>query len=161
MFSLHGRGSICSLVTIWLCTFAVASVLACGGDSDSAPAEQTSSLEVDTAGLPKIRSGGDAQAGEIKVDLPDDLPLYPGAKIVQAGDNIAGSVTLTLETSDPASTVVSKMAKLLEQSGWYIQKASKETSDGLFADKGGRTLSALIERKGDVTRISLLILALK
>ena len=127
MFSQQRGRSFHFQVVIWLCTFAVASVLACGGDSDSAPAGQPSSREADAGGLPKIRSGGDSQsasgAGGVEVDLPDDLPIYPGAKIVQAGDGVAGSVSLTLETGDPASSVATKMSALLEQAGWYIQKA--------------------------------------
>ncbi len=165
MFSQQQCRSFRFQVAIWFCTFAVASVLACGSDSDSAPAEQPSSREADTGELPKILSGGDhqpaAQAGGIEVDLPDDLPIYPGAKIVQAGDGVDGSVSLTLETGDPASSVATKISALLEQAGWYIQKANKGKVSGIFADKGGRTLSALIERKGEVTTISMLILVLE
>ena len=60
-----------------------------------------------------------------------------------------------------ASRVTSTMSRMLEESGWYIQKASKANFDGVFADKGGRRLSALIERKGDMTTISVLILVLE
>ena len=151
----------------WLCAFAVVSVLACGSDSDTAPAGKPSSSAGDTGALPKIRSGGDSQApadgngAEIEVDLPEDLPIYPGAKIVEAKDGMGGGVSLTLETGDSVEDVAKQMSILLRKAGWYIQKSNRDDARVIFADKGSRSLSVIVERKGDVTRVSLLVLVLE
>ena len=159
---------------LWAPGFVLVAILACGGDSE--PSGQSSEpqggprLEGGSPGrgdLPTIQRapGRGAVAGgggEIDVDLPDDVPIYPGAKIVMADERAGGGgVTLTFQTPDSPSDVFASLVKSFEAEGWSLQRNDGAATKTFFADKESRSLSVFVQEKDGTTSIDVMILVLE
>ncbi len=67
--------------------------------------------------------------GELPQDLPEGLPLWPGAEVDTAAIDEGGVVTLTLTTSDTFDDVVAGMGAGFERAGWdVVQGLADDTS---------------------------------
>ncbi|MCZ6807786.1 MAG: hypothetical protein O7F08_12585, partial [Deltaproteobacteria bacterium] len=70
-----------------------------------------------------------------------------------------GGLSITVETDDPVSEVVTEMTSSLEKAGWNSQGVDRDGSYFIIADKGKRSLTVLIEsRRPGTTRINIMAL---
>ena len=92
-------------------------------------------------------------------DLPDDIPIYPGAIPVHIGTSGGGirqspQTSIQLETTDPVETVQDFYASAMAENSWTMPHAGT-----LHGDKGARylqvTIAALPSAPGTV-RISVI-----
>ena len=92
------------------------------------------------------RSGEDDSgwpAIALPVDLPADVPIYPGSKPVYVGSSEGGirqspGTSIQLETTDPVETVKDFYAKAMEEHSWTMGPIP------LNANKGERNLNVMI-----------------
>lgn len=72
-------------------------------------------------------ASGVAVKGQIPDGFPDDLPLWPGAKVQDARPTDT-SLSLVLKTTDTFDDVVPGIAAGFERSGWKAVAVSEEDS---------------------------------
>ena len=83
-------------------------------------------------------------SGEIE-DVPDWVPLYPGAKATgtysaSTPDGIGGS--FQMNSTDSVDDVLAYYVKQLEGDGWSVQKTEYSGPDG----KGGQVIASMADR---------------
>ncbi len=152
----------------WLLSLSLAlgGILACGGESDeqregAAPAATAGSrAPVDPAAPePSPAEPTEAAGDAVEVELPRDVPRYPGSTIGDArGDDELG-LSLTLASRDDLQTVAQYYATELRKQNWVIQEAPSQEEGGLaiFADKGSRSLTVMVTPSPSGTEIGLLM----
>ena len=150
-------------VMAWFCAFALVSVPACGGDADTGPTEKPAAHKADSGESDQSRGGGGSRAKGrdtgFDIDIPEDVPIYSGGKIVNAAPGKRGGLSITVETDDPVSEVATEMTSSLEKAGWNSQGVDRDGSYFIIADKGKRSLTVLIEsRRPGTTRINIMAL---
>jgi len=164
---------------IWFCTFAVALVIGCGGDTEkdtraaAEPAATKAESDDSQKDLGKKKGRLAAMAKKRRematAEYPEDLPVYPGANILSARTGkTGGGVSVTLESMDPAPEVAATLSSMLEKDGWFVQSTIRDDAHFVFADKGSRNLTVEVEvevevePKGeDATIIRMLVFNLK
>ena len=148
-------------VTAWFCAFALVSVPACGGDADTGPTEKPAAHKADSGKSDQSRGGGGSRAegrgAEFDIDIPEDVPIYSGGKIVDAFAGRRGGLSVTVDTDDPVSEVATETTSSLEKAGWNFQGVDRDGSYFIIADKGRRSVTMLIEpRRRGTTRINIM-----
>ncbi|NQZ97323.1 MAG: hypothetical protein HRU01_12495 [Myxococcales bacterium] len=151
-----------------LCAIAL-TLIACGGETEAPdtrePLAPKAAPSAKRGGAPEERAEADQQAGRSAavpddVEIPADLPTYPGARITAASHSGPG-LSITYETRDSPSTVATSLEDSLRAEDWVVQRADQGGTHALFADKGVRALSIVIESKDGKTQISVLAVALE
>ncbi len=139
------------------CTFAVALAIGCGGGSDTDTEKDTSPAAKPAATTPdsakaKVKAPGKKKANrearakkrqeDAVANYPEDVPLYPGAKLVESElAKKGGGVSVTLESTDALPDAVATLSSMLEKDGWFVQSTTRDETHFIFADKGTRNLS--------------------
>lgn len=85
--------------------------------------------------------------------LPEDLPLYPGAKIITQMESM-----IYIEVEDPSKDVTAFYLDALEKTGWTLdQKVENDRMTSFMWSKDGHTLVVTIQEQGDVTNLSIIV----
>jgi hypothetical protein len=149
--------SLCLAMAVWV---------ACGGESDekgagapAAPAAAAKSApmapEADEATLAEP---DEAEGEEDLVELPADVPHYPGSKLAESQGQDELGVSVTLESSDDAQTIARFYAAELRLKDWVIQETPADEGLAIFADKGSRSLTVMISPAPGGSEIGILVL---
>lgn len=97
-----------------------------------------------TAKEPPAQQDGNAASklppAKLPDDLPDDVPIYPGAKTVYVGSGSGGirqapATSIQLQTTDPVADVQSFYKSQIEDHQWAITEG---TGPSLFNGKKGK-----------------------
>lgn len=97
-----------------------------------------------------------------KVDLPDyypkDAPAWPGLRPAEAKRTADGKATVVWGIDNDAETIVSSVKRSVEENGWSINiDEDLENGHMIRAEKGGRTLSAVVSPVQDTGKTMLAI----
>ena len=100
-----------------------------------------------------ISSGADAQ---LPSNLPDDVPIYKGAGVLQSMTKDENEFTVTLQSADDMSKVVDYYKTTMKAKGW----GSEGTVDmpGRWMQmhaKGNRAVSLIVAGADDQTTITI------
>ena len=91
------------------------------------------------------------------LEIPDDLPRYPGAKVISFdNESFEDGLTASFESPDPAEKIEAFYDEQLPAQGWAIEVA-KHLDDGyiIFANKSGVEVNVDVMRGGGMTKIEL------
>ena len=110
----------------------------------------------------KTEEGEVVMKGELPEDMPEDIPVYPGATVAgswQMEDEESGEgFTLSLETKDEVSKVVAFYKERLPEEGWKIKGEFREGETVLLTiEKEERGGWVSIDREEGKTVIGLMI----
>jgi hypothetical protein len=142
--------------------FAAILVLACGGEEETVETEGgTFTVEREGKGI-RI-SGKDEEAGvvsgqfgenaEVPDGFPEDVPVYPDAKVL--GSMVTGEGTvLTLRTADDSKKVTAFYHEKLSEQGWSLASEIDLGGQHMLAiEKEERSGAVQISREGNETSI--------
>lgn len=73
--------------------------------------------------------------GEVDPDVPETLPVWPGAT-VSASDAADGTITLTLETTATFTNVIAGTSVGFERAGWEVAEEASEPSATVLTVSG-------------------------
>lgn len=95
----------------------------------------------------------EAPAGVAKPGLPEDIPIFPGAKLVSSIQGMSA-----FQTSASVKEVGDFYKKELPARGWTLQEGSMETEDTAMYtfSKGERSCQLMITREGETTSFTIL-----
>lgn len=149
--------------------------LACGGDEESVePHVETFAIETEEgafqveASEEGVRISGEEEGGgavvgqfgeavEIPDDFPQDVPLYPDAKVVAAMMS-EGQGMLTLRTGDTPEQVAKYLREQFEREGWSFGSELDLMGQQMLAfEKGDRIGAVQISREESETSIILTV----
>ena len=158
---------IASLRSTWILLGALALgvALACGGDTrEATPAAKTPAEAWKPAPPPELPpppSSPPVLTTELPADFPADVPLYPGAEVIQSRISADEGTTVTLSVGDDVGKVVSFYADGLAAEGWSTD--IKRTPDGsvIFADKAERQVGTMVRRTDEGTLVELVIVRMQ
>jgi hypothetical protein len=104
--------------------------------------------------LPALLAAAEAK---LPADYPKDVPIYPGAKVEQAGPAVKDMVVLS--TADSKDKALAFYKAELPKNGWKIEKAYSGSPDALQGMKGSRMISmgVLVQSAGskNTTKIQI------
>jgi hypothetical protein len=122
--------------------------LACGGDSEEAGSELPAELNV---------------SSELPADFPADVPVYPGAEVVQARYSAAegSSVSVAFSVKDDPEKVASFYADSLAAEGWSTDIKTTPEGQAIFADKTERRVAANVRKTEKGTQVELIIVEMR
>lgn len=158
---------IASLRSTWILLGALAlgMALACGGDTEeAAPTAQVPAEAGEPAAASKLPPSPDATPAwstELPADFPADVPLYPGAEVVQARVSADGGTSVTLSVEGDAEEVASFYADSLAGEGWSTDIASAPGGSAVFADKPERRVGAMVRSTAEGTLVELIIVPMR
>jgi hypothetical protein len=98
---------------------------------------------------------------EIPADFPADVPLYPGAEVIQSRISPEQGTTVTLSVGDDVDKVVSFYADSLAAEGWSTQITKGSEQSVIFADKDERHVGTMVRKTDEGTQIELVIVRLR
>jgi hypothetical protein len=156
-----------SLRSIWILLGALALgvALACGGDTEeAAPASKAPAEAWKPAPAPKLPPGSSGPAiitTELPADFPSDVPLYPGAEVIQARVSPGGETSVTLSVGDDVEKVASFLADSFAAEGWSTDITASPDGSGIFADKTERRVAAMVRSTDEGTRVELVIVPMQ
>jgi hypothetical protein len=151
------------LVPLLSLCLAVAALAACGGESDEKGAAEPAAV-APSAPVPERPTAGEpaeAEGEAVEVDLPADVPRYPGSKVRESQGQDQLGVSVTFESSDDAQTIARYYAAELRLKDWVIQESPAEEGLAIFADKGTRSLTVMISPAEGGSEIGLLVLEMQ
>ncbi len=97
--------------------------------------------------------------GSAGIDLPQDVPLYPGAEVSEVAGDTPGNQSAIFLTPDPADRVADHLFGELRQNDWVVQQNKAEDGQALFAEKDSRSLAVMVHDRGDQgSEISVIVL---
>jgi hypothetical protein len=97
--------------------------------------------------------------GSAGIDLPQDVPLYPGAEVSEVAGDTPGNQSVIFLTPDPSDRVADHLFGELRRSDWVVQQNKAEDGQALFAEKDSRSLAVMVHDRGDQgSEISVLVL---
>jgi hypothetical protein len=140
------------------CALAVG-LLACGAETETATPEQpaeTPAAADPTVLQPEVAPPRGFQRVVLPEEFPDDVPQYPGAVLSAAHREPAGGMFATYEAEEPLEKVTTFFREALEEAGWRIETERKLM---IFASKGTRTFTLLLDDQGDRTWYEITLLA--
>jgi hypothetical protein len=118
-----------------------------------------------------IRVAGSENGVALPEGFPDDVSIYPAAKVTTSAKSQAtvnespvlqNTTTVVLTTTDPAKKVLDFYGEKLKANGWNIETTVNSGDGGMvMATKDKRTCSAYIGRSGEQTTITLGVTAAK
>jgi hypothetical protein len=155
---------IASLRSIWILLGALALgvALACGGDTeDAAPAAEAPAAAWEPGAAPKVPSSPAVWTTELPADFPADVPLYPGAQVVQARVSPDQETAVTLSVEDDAEAVSSFYADSFAAEGWSTETVPGPGGSAIFADKIERRVSTMVRSTDEGTEIDLVIIRVR
>jgi hypothetical protein len=146
---------IASLRSTWILLGALALgvALACGGAEAGEPAAASK--------LPASPDSTPVWSTELPADFPADVPLYPGAEVVQARVSTDGGTSVTLSIEDDAETVASFYADSLAGEGWSTDIATAPNGSAIFADKPERRVGAMVRSTDEGTQVELTVIPMR
>ncbi len=119
-----------------------------------APASQPTAPAEPAAGG---ESAASADGGSI--DLPRDVPLYPGAEVAEVATDTPGNQSAMFLTRDAPDRVADHFFAELRQNDWVVQQNRAEDGQALFAEKDSRSLAVMVRDRGsDGSEISIILL---
>ena len=87
--------------------------------------------------------------------FPDDVPVYPGAKVMTSAKTKEG-MTLVLTTSDPLQKAMEFYQGKLKTNGWDIQNTMNMPDGGMLSGtKEKRTCTLVVNHSNDQTIITI------
>jgi len=155
-----------SVTRIILLLCAATLFFACGGEEETVEIEGgdlTVKAEGEGVRISGEKEGVGAISGqfgenaEIPDGFPEDVPIYPDAKVV--GSMLAGGGGMvTLQTGDDPGEVTAFYRENLVKEGWSIASEMDLGGQHLLAvEKGGRNGAVQISREGSDTNILVTI----
>ncbi len=158
---------IASLRSIWILLGALALgvALACGGDTEEAgPVAKTPAEAWKPAPAPKLPPRSDIPTvitTELPADFPSDVPLYPGAEVIEARVNPGGGTSVALSVGDDVDKVTSFMADSFAAEGWSTDIKTTPDGSAIFADKTERRVATMVRSTDEGTRVELIIVQMQ
>jgi hypothetical protein len=158
---------IASLRSTWILlgAFALGVVLACGGDAqEAAPAAKAPAEAGGPADAPTLPSPPDSTpvwTTELPADFPADVPLYPGAEVVQARISADQGTSVTFSVGDDAEKVASFYADSLAAEGWSTSITAAPEGSAIFADKTERRVATMVRSTEEGTQVELVIVEMQ
>ena len=98
---------------------------------------------------------------ELPADFPADVPLYPGAEVVQARVTADGGTSVTLSVEDDVEKVASFFADSFAAEGWSTDIKASPDGSAIFADKTERRVAAMVRSTDEGTRVELIIVQMQ
>jgi hypothetical protein len=142
---------------ILLGALALGVALACGGDTQEAAPAAKALESASAQKLPPPPSSPPIYTTELPADFPADVPLYPGAEVVQSSISMDEGTTVTLVVEDDVEKVASFYADSLAAAGWSTDIKTAPDGSAIFADKTERRVGARVRSTDEGTRIELII----
>ena len=158
---------IASLRSTWILLGALALglALACGGEKEeAAPAGKTPAESWRPAPPPERRpppSSPPVVGRELPADFPADVPIYPGAKVVESRVSPSEGTSVTLSVGDDVDKVVSFYADGLAAQGWSTDIKKSPDGSVIFADKSDRHVGTMVRKTDDGTEIRLILVKMQ
>jgi hypothetical protein len=139
----------CALSLAWL---------ACGAENETTkepagtpPAAEAPALEPAVAPPPAF------QKVVLPEQFPQDVPQYPGGGLSDARIEPAGGMFATYKTTDALEKVSAFYRDSLESQGWHIESERRTL---IFASKGNRTLTLLMDEGEEGTQVEVILLGI-
>jgi hypothetical protein len=158
---------IVSLRSTWILLGALALgvALACGGDTqEAAPAAKAPAEAWKPAPPPELPpppSSPPILSTELPTDFPADVPLYPGAEVVQSRISADEGTTVTFSVGDDVEKVVSFYADSLAAEGWSTDTKKGPEGSVIFADKTERRVGIMVRSTDEGTLAELVIVRME
>jgi hypothetical protein len=132
-------------------------LLACSAETETPeqPAD-TPSVADPTVLEPEVAPPQGFQRVVLPEEFPQDLPQYPGAVLSDARREPGGGMFVTYESEDATEEVSAFFHEALEAAGWRIET---ERELMIFASKGTRTFTLLLDDQGDRSWFEIALLA--
>jgi hypothetical protein len=102
------------------------------------------------AGLP-------AWSGTLPADFPQDVPLFPGAKVARASGTVDLGLVVSFETGESVETVTSFYVDGFAAQGWSTNLHESPEGRAVFANKEGRTAAAVVTEGDQGTRVEVVV----
>ena len=145
-------------------SLALGGILACGGESDEKRAGQAPAAAAakPAPAAPDVAEPGLAELAEpagdaVEVDLPRDVPRYPGSKVRESQGGEELGLSVAFQSTDDVQTIARYYASELRKKDWVIQEAPSEEGLAIFADKGSRSLTVMVSPAPTGSEIGLLM----
>lgn len=141
--------------------------LGCGSEESEKPAGATSEAPAAGAAAPapmENRAAPSDFAALPTVDLPgnfpQDVPRYPGARVVKASFDTESESNWVAQfsTPDDPDKIYANLADVFAAQGWSTERS--DASDGiiLYANKGDRSVTYALQSVKGETAVSLIII---
>jgi hypothetical protein len=159
---------IASLRSTWILLGALALgvALACGGDTqEAAPAAKAPAEAGGSAAASKLPQAPDSTpvltSTELPADFPADVPIYPGAEVVQARISPERGTSVTFSVGDDVEKVASFYADSLAAEGWSTDIAASPDGSAVFGDKTERRVATMVRSTEEGTQVELVIVEMR
>ena len=93
-------------------------------------------------------------------ELPDDVPAYPGATVTNVGVNDGDKLAVTFSSDGGAEDVAQYYFEELRHGDWSVDQTDAPDGVALFAEKGSRSMTVMVEKRPEGARISILSMSL-
>ena len=93
-------------------------------------------------------------------ELPDDVPAYPGATVTNVGVNDGDKLAVTFSSDGGAEDVAQYYFEELRHGDWSVDQTDAPDGVALFAEKGSRSMTVMVEKRPEGARISILSMRL-
>ncbi len=150
------------------CGIALLAWLACGGEEQAAEESQPKpEWSTEKTPSPAIANTLDEEGKpipsavvreELPPDFPLDVPKYPGAEVKSSRVAARGGMSVALTSGDALDDVISYYEKTFSENGWSTDVRPTPEGTAIFADKEGRTASALVRGGGEGTTVDLIVI---
>jgi hypothetical protein len=95
---------------------------------------------------------------ELPGNFPDDVPRYPGARVVKATVDTEANWVAQFVTPDDPAKVYANLSDTFAGQGWSTERADMPDGIFLYARKGDRSVTYAFESIKGATTVSLIIL---
>ena len=139
----------------WLAAAVAIAALACGSEpeqtqSESATRAMSSEMKTPLAAGPKSST-------ELPENFPEDIPQYPGARLIKVRFSPDGGLAVSFSTDKDVDDVIDYFADSFAAEGWSTQVRDMPPGRAVFADKDQRIASVMSREVDEGTSIELLL----